>query len=136
GEFLATMSHEIRTPLNGIIPLLDILLSTRLGDDQREYLTTALQSAQQLLRIVDDILDYSKLEANKLELEMVGLNLRELLDSVMRLMDTPAEAKGLRLSVHIDPTVRLAMRGDPVRLRQILTNLLSNAIKFTERGSV
>ena len=104
GEFLATMSHEIRTPLNGIIPLLDILLSTRLGDDQREYLTTALQSAQQLLRIVDDILDYSKLEANKLELETVGLNLRELLDSVMRLMDTPAEAKGLRLSVQIDPT--------------------------------
>ena len=136
GEFLATMSHEIRTPLNGIIPLLDILLSTRLGDDQREYLTTALQSAQQLLRIVDDILDYSKLEANKLELETVGLNLRELLDSVMRLMDTPAEAKGLRLSVQIDPTVRLAMRGDPVRLRQVLTNLLSNAIKFTERGGV
>lgn len=136
GEFLATMSHEIRTPLNGIIPLLDILLSTRLGDDQREYLNTALQSAQQLLRIVDDILDYSKLEANKLELENVGINLREVLDGVMRLMDTPAEAKGLRLSVQIDPAVRLAIRGDPVRLRQILTNLLSNAIKFTERGSV
>lgn len=136
GEFLATMSHEIRTPLNGIIPLLDILLSTRLGDDQREYLNTALQSAQQLLRIVDDILDYSKLEANMLELETVGINLREVLDGVMRLMDTPAEAKGLRLSMQIDPAVRLAMRGDPVRLRQILTNLLSNAIKFTDRGSV
>lgn len=136
GEFLATMSHEIRTPLNGIIPLLDILLSTRLGDDQRDYLTTALQSAQQLLRIVDDILDYSKLEANKLELETVGINLREVLDGVMRLMDNPAEAKSLRLSVQIDPAVRLAMRGDPVRLRQVLTNLLSNAIKFTERGSV
>lgn len=136
GEFLATMSHEIRTPLNGIIPLLDILLSTRLGDDQREYLNTALQSAQQLLRIVDDILDYSKLEANKLELETVGLNLRELVDSVMRLMDTPAESKGLRLLVNIDPQVRLAMRGDPIRLRQVLTNLLSNAIKFTERGQV
>jgi signal transduction histidine kinase/CheY-like chemotaxis protein/HPt (histidine-containing phosphotransfer) domain-containing protein len=136
GEFLATMSHEIRTPLNGIIPLLDILLSTRLGDDQRDYLNTALQSAQQLLRIVDDILDYSKLEANKLELEAVGVNLRELLDSVMRLMDSPAEAKHLRLSVQIDPAVRLAVRGDPVRLRQILTNLLSNAIKFTDRGGV
>lgn len=136
GEFLATMSHEIRTPLNGIIPLLDILLSTRLGDDQREYLNTALQSAQQLLRIVDDILDYSKLEANMLELETVGINLREVLDGVMRLMDTPAEAKGLRLSMQIDPAVRLAMRGDPVRMRQILTNLLSNAIKFTDRGSV
>jgi len=136
GEFLATMSHEIRTPLNGIIPLLDILLSTRLGEDQRDYLNTALQSAQQLLRIVDDILDYSKLEANKLELETVGINLREVLDGVMRLMDTAADAKNLRLSMQIDPAVRLAMRGDPVRLRQILTNLLSNAIKFTERGSV
>ncbi|MBE5316659.1 MAG: response regulator [Xanthomonadales bacterium] len=136
GEFLATMSHEIRTPLNGIIPLLDILLSTRLGDDQRDYLNTALQSAQQLLRIVDDILDYSKLEANKLELESVGINLREVLDGVMRLMDTAADAKHLRLSMQIDPAVRLAMRGDPVRLRQILTNLLSNAIKFTDRGSV
>jgi CheY-like chemotaxis protein/nitrogen-specific signal transduction histidine kinase/HPt (histidine-containing phosphotransfer) domain-containing protein len=136
GEFLATMSHEIRTPLNGIIPLLDILLSTRLAEDQREYLTTALQSAQQLLRIVDDILDYSKLEANKLELETVGLNLREVLDGVIRLMETPAEAKGLRLSLQMDPAVRLAARGDPVRLRQVLTNLLSNAIKFTERGSV
>jgi signal transduction histidine kinase/CheY-like chemotaxis protein len=136
GEFLATMSHEIRTPLNGIIPLLDILLSTRLAEDQREYLTTALQSAQQLLRIVDDILDYSKLEANKLELETVGLNLRDLLDGIMRLMETPAEAKHLRLSLQMDPAVRLAARGDPVRLRQVLTNLLSNAIKFTERGSV
>jgi len=136
GEFLATMSHEIRTPLNGIIPLLDILLSTPLADDQRDYLNTALQSAQQLLRIVDDILDYSKLEANKLELETVGLNVRELLDGVMRLMDTPAEGKGLRLTLQIDPSVRLAARGDPVRLRQVLTNLISNAIKFTDRGSV
>lgn len=136
GEFLATMSHEIRTPLNGIIPLLDIMLSTRLGDDQREYLNTALQSAHQLLRIVDDILDYSKLEANKLELESVGLNLRDVLDSVMRLMDTPAEAKKLKLALQMDPTVRLAVRGDPVRLRQVLTNLVSNAVKFTERGGV
>jgi signal transduction histidine kinase/CheY-like chemotaxis protein/HPt (histidine-containing phosphotransfer) domain-containing protein len=136
GEFLATMSHEIRTPLNGIIPLLDILLSTRLGDDQRDYLNTALQSAHQLLRIVDDILDYSKLEANKLELESVGLNLRDVLDSVMRLMDTPADAKQLKLALQVDPTVRLAVRGDPVRLRQVLTNLVSNAVKFTERGGV
>ncbi len=136
GEFLATMSHEIRTPLNGIIPLLDILLSTRLGDDQREYLNTALQSAHQLLRIVDDILDYSKLEANKLELESVGLNLRDVLDGVMRLMDSPADAKHLKLALHVDPSVRLAVRGDSVRLRQVLTNLLSNAVKFTERGGV
>ena len=135
-EFLATMSHEIRTPLNGIIPLLDIVLSTQLGADQRDYLQTAYKSARELLRIVDDILDYSKIEANKLELENVGLNLRELLDAVQRLMGKSAEAKGLTLNVAIEPGVRLAVRGDPTRLRQVLTNLVSNAIKFTARGSV
>jgi signal transduction histidine kinase/CheY-like chemotaxis protein/HPt (histidine-containing phosphotransfer) domain-containing protein len=135
-EFLATMSHEIRTPLNGIIPLLDILLSTQLGADQRDYLQTAYKSARELLRIVDDILDYSKIEANKLELENVGLNLRELLDAVHRLLAKSAEAKGLSFNVAIEPGVRLAVRGDPTRLRQVLTNLVSNAIKFTARGSV
>jgi signal transduction histidine kinase/DNA-binding NarL/FixJ family response regulator/HPt (histidine-containing phosphotransfer) domain-containing protein len=136
GEFLATMSHEIRTPLNGIVPLLDILRSTPLQPDQREFLATAHQSAMELLRIVDDILDFSKLEASKVELESVGVNLKVLVDSVAKLMQSSAEAKGLRLGVVIDPSVRLAVRGDPVRLRQVLTNLVSNAIKFTERGSV
>ncbi|TDR42499.1 Hpt sensor hybrid histidine kinase [Tahibacter aquaticus] len=135
-EFLATMSHEIRTPLNGVIPLLDIVLSTKLAADQRDYLLTAYRSARELLRIVDDILDYSKIEANKLELEAVGINLREVLDAVKRLMEKNAEGKGLAFSISIDPAVRLAVRGDPVRLRQVLTNLVSNAIKFTERGSV
>jgi signal transduction histidine kinase/DNA-binding response OmpR family regulator len=136
GEFLATMSHEIRTPLNGIIPLLDILLTSPLGPDQRDYVQTAFGSARQLLRIVDDILDYSKLEASKLELETVGLNLREVLEGVQRLMEKPAEAKQISLDLAIDPAVRLAVRGDPVRLRQVLTNLVSNAVKFTERGGV
>ncbi len=135
-EFLATMSHEIRTPLNGIIPLLDILLSTKLAPDQLDYLQTAYKSARELLRIVDDILDYSKIEAKKLELESVGLNLREVTDSVRRLMEKSAEAKGIDFNVTIEPSVRLAVRGDPVRLRQVLTNLASNAIKFTRRGSV
>ena len=136
GEFLATMSHEIRTPLNGIIPMLDLLSNSRLALDQQEILKTAIASAQQLLRIVDDILDYSKLEADRLELETTGFNLRELLHSVITLMERPAEAKGLHLTLLIDPSVRLPVRGDPVRLRQILSNLISNAIKFTERGSV
>jgi signal transduction histidine kinase/DNA-binding NarL/FixJ family response regulator/HPt (histidine-containing phosphotransfer) domain-containing protein len=136
GEFLATMSHEIRTPLNGVIPLLDILLSSPMPPDQRDIVSTAFGSAKQLLRIVDDILDYSKLEANKLDLETVGINLKDVLEGVMRLMERAAENKGLRLVLHIDPAVRLAVRGDPVRLRQVLTNLVSNAIKFTDRGSV
>jgi CheY-like chemotaxis protein/two-component sensor histidine kinase len=89
-----------------------------------------------LLRIVDDILDYSKLEADRLELEATNFNLRELLENVIRLMDRPAESKGLRLYLHLDPGVRLPVRGDPVRLRQVLTNLISNAVKFTEKGSV
>jgi signal transduction histidine kinase/CheY-like chemotaxis protein len=136
GEFLATMSHEIRTPLNGIVPMLDLLLHARLLPDQHELVRTAYTSSQQLLRIVDDILDYSKLEANKLELETTNFNLRDLLEAVMQLMERPAEAKGLRLHLHLDPGVRLPVRGDPVRLRQVLTNLISNAVKFTERGSI
>jgi signal transduction histidine kinase/CheY-like chemotaxis protein/HPt (histidine-containing phosphotransfer) domain-containing protein len=136
GEFLATMSHEIRTPLNGIIPLLEIVRDTKLEADQREYINTAYGSARALLRIIDDILDYSKIEAGKLELEQTGLNIRDVIDSVTRLMEKAAEKKGLRISTQIDPQMRLAMRGDPVRLRQVLTNLVSNAIKFTERGSI
>ena len=136
GEFLATMSHEIRTPLNGIIPMLDLLMNSKLPPDQQDFLRTAYTSSRQMLRIVDDILDYSKLEANKLQLEATSFNLRDLLDSIIRLMEKPAENKGLRLSLQLDPSVRLAVRGDPVRLRQILTNLISNSLKFTERGSV
>ncbi len=135
-EFLATMSHEIRTPLNGILPILDILRSTELNETQKDYLNTAFQSSKHLLSIIDDILDYSKIEAGKLELEQVGLNLRELLDSVVRLMNSSARKKGLELRVRLEPGVRIALRGDPVRLRQVLTNLVSNAIKFTDSGHV
>ena len=135
-EFLATMSHEIRTPLNGILPILDIMRSTKLDDEQQEYLQTAFQSSKHLLSIIDNILDYSKIEAGKLELETVGINIRELMDSITRLMAGSARKKGLELKTVIESDVRLAMRGDPVRLKQVLTNLVSNAIKFTEQGSV
>lgn len=136
GEFLATMSHEIRTPLNGILPMLELVAQGTLSLEQRNMLDTATDSSRQLFRIVDDILDYSKLEANRLELEITTFNLRETLDGMLRLMQRAAEHKGLRLSLHIDPAVRLSVRGDPVRLRQILGNLLVNAIKFTELGEI
>lgn len=136
GEFLATMSHEIRTPLNGIVPMLDLLMHAQLAPDHAEMVRTAYTSSQQMLRIVDDILDYSKLEADKLVLESTGFNLRELLEAVIQLMDRSAQSKGLRLSLNIDPGVRLPVRGDPVRLRQVLSNLVSNAVKFTDRGSI
>ncbi|MEO6155959.1 MAG: ATP-binding protein, partial [Thermomonas sp.] len=136
GEFLATMSHEIRTPLNGIVPMLDLLMHSRLPPDQLELVRTAFSSSHQLLRIVDDILDYSKLEADKLDLETTTFNLRDLLESVITLMERPAEAKGLYLKLDVEQGVRLPVRGDPIRLRQILGNLISNAVKFTERGGV
>ena len=136
GEFLATMSHEIRTPLNGIIPMLDLLSRGPLDQAQLQMLHTATLSSQQLLSIVDDILDYSKLEANKLELENTTLNLRAVCNEVMALLQGSAEQKGLRMQVEIDPAVRLSVRGDPVRLRQVMGNLVVNAIKFTEKGQV
>jgi signal transduction histidine kinase/CheY-like chemotaxis protein/HPt (histidine-containing phosphotransfer) domain-containing protein len=136
GEFLATMSHEIRTPLNGIIPMLDMLAGAPLSADQRGMLDTAAASSRQLLRIVDDILDYSRLEAEKLDLETTAFNLRETLDGVLRLMQRPAENKGLKLELQLDPAVRLPVRGDPLRLRQVLGNLIGNAIKFTAHGGV
>jgi CheY-like chemotaxis protein/two-component sensor histidine kinase len=136
GEFLATMSHEIRTPLNGIVPMLDLLLQAPLAPDHLELVRTAFTSSHQLLRIVDDILDYSKLEADRLELETTAFNLRELLEMVIQLMERPAQSKGLRLTLQIDPAVRLPVRGDPVRLRQVLGNLISNAVKFTDHGLV
>jgi signal transduction histidine kinase/CheY-like chemotaxis protein len=135
-EFLASMSHEIRTPLNGILPLLDIVLGTDLSPTQREYLITANASAKELLRIVDDILDYSKAEAGKLDLESVSINIRDLVESVKRLLEKPAEAKGLAMRAVVDQDVRPIVRGDPMRIRQILTNLMGNAIKFTQRGGV
>jgi len=136
GEFLATMSHEIRTPLNGITPMLDLLMHAKLAPDHAELVRTAYMSAQQMQRIVDDILDYSKLESDKLDLEVTGFNLRELMDGVIQVMERAAQTKGLRLGLQLDPSVRLSVRGDPVRLRQVLGNLISNAVKFTERGSV
>ncbi len=136
GEFLATMSHEIRTPLNGILPILDILRETKLNSEQQEYVQTAFSSSQHLLGIIDDILDYSKIEAGKLDIESVELSLKEIIESVTLLMKKSAERKNLQLINKIHNDIPLRLRGDPVRLRQVLTNLVSNAIKFTEKGQI
>jgi signal transduction histidine kinase/CheY-like chemotaxis protein len=135
-EFLATMSHEIRTPLNGIVPILEMLRESELNAEQTEFVTTALNSSHHLLNLINDILDYSKIEAGKLELESIEININELIESVISLMTKSAERRHLRLKNKISANVPQQVRGDPFRLRQILTNLVGNAIKFTEHGSV
>ncbi len=135
-EFLAIMSHEIRTPLNGIVPLLEILRETTLNREQRQIVATALNSSHHLLSIINDILDFSKIEAGKLDLESIELNLRELVESVVAMMAKSAERRGLELDYRVAADLPAVVRGDPIRLRQVLTNLVSNAIKFTPRGSV
>jgi signal transduction histidine kinase/DNA-binding response OmpR family regulator len=135
-EFLATMSHEIRTPLNGILPILEILRESRLDDDQRQFLETAYNSSRHLLRIINDVLDFARAESGRLEIESVEIELRGLVESITDLMGKSAERRGLKLNYKIAEDVPRRVRGDPLRLRQVLTNLISNAIKFTETGEI
>jgi two-component system, sensor histidine kinase and response regulator len=135
-QFLANMSHEIRTPMNGIIGMMELLLQTGLGAKQKRYLETARRSADTLLGIINGILDLSKIEAGKLELDSYEFNLRELVEDVTDLYSEVAARKGLELACFLHSNVPTALIGDPGRLRQIITNLIGNAIKFTERGEV
>ncbi len=135
-EFLANMSHEVRTPMNGIIGMIDLALDTDEENERRDYLETASVCAHSLLRVLNDVLDYSKMEAGKLSIEVAPFSVREFLREIEKSLVPAAREQGLRMAWEVDPAVPAAVIADAVRLRQVLVNLVGNAIKFTPRGQV
>src|SRR5208283_2576944 len=135
-QFLARISHDIRTPLNAILGSADLLSQTSLGPDQREYVSMFQRNCRRLVALINDFLDFSRIEAGAVRVERVPFRLRQIVDDIVSTFNESASRKGVALNVHIAPGVPDQLSGDPLRIQQVLTNLVSNALKFIREGAV